>query len=280
MKIFNVRTIILLTAIVLWSPTVQAFSNCMSINSAIHEKITVAAAKSAKINDKRSIKFLLKGSLWPDAPAKGLVPSLSVIVQLKLLKNKKNLIYRSHMGDLQYWHSMSPSAKKTNEQVRTLILKQIKGWYHEGLTAKKDYIKFKKKVAKLKKGTIKRGRAKKKMKKAQNEEGTKGGLLQCRKATTHPSRCVLICPYYPKQTRTCHLFSRLHQTRWHKALHQREYNRQSDVSWSQSDQKNQKVRKRFFSRFVQEVSPSNSGLDKGIWCQTCPDTLQSCHADV
>jgi hypothetical protein len=45
--------------------------------------------------------------------------------------DENSLPYRSHFGDLQIWHSMSPSSDLTNSDVREKIVGQMLDWYQQ-----------------------------------------------------------------------------------------------------------------------------------------------------
>lgn len=100
----------------------------------VHEKITLRAATSVRIKEKKILSALRLGTQWPDVPCEDLT-KISVC-EVKFLINKKiktKLAYRTHYGDLQYWHSMSPSPKLTNQQLLEKIVAQAKKWYTNAL---------------------------------------------------------------------------------------------------------------------------------------------------
>jgi len=64
------------------------------------------------------------GSTW------GLTPNL-VLRNQQLAPDRGSLAYRSHHGDLQYWHAMAGPEPSTNTQVRASIVAQATRWYNE-----------------------------------------------------------------------------------------------------------------------------------------------------
>lgn len=106
---------------------------------AIHENITKRAAETAGIPyDYR----LDEGSAWPDVPCSDessietcYVNMLTIMAKKEIgfSVDKTSLVYRSHYGSFQYWHSMAPPGDYTNQQVKDLILKQAEEWFKQGI---------------------------------------------------------------------------------------------------------------------------------------------------
>ncbi|MCF6350554.1 MAG: DUF4280 domain-containing protein [Flavobacteriaceae bacterium] len=102
---------------------------------AVHENITKQAAEIARVvYDYR----LDEGVAWPDAPCESDEIETCYVNMIRFMDNPKGnkLAYRSHNGDLSYWHSMAPPGDFTNEEVVDLIIKQAKKWYEEGINTK------------------------------------------------------------------------------------------------------------------------------------------------
>lgn len=101
---------------------------------AVHEEITIIAAKKAKM-----LKFyephLDEGCAWPDVPCPkdGEKPETCYYNTWRTYKKKGTLANRSHYGDLQFWHAMAPNNKMTNGDVVEKIIKQHKAWYERAV---------------------------------------------------------------------------------------------------------------------------------------------------
>jgi RHS repeat-associated protein len=113
------------------------------ISPPTHEAITSRAAAralektSAKLTFVEMLGFtrgLKEGSRWPDMP-EGIVKAGSVLGAEGKVKDaeKSSLTYRTHFGDLQYWHSMSSAADKSAVDVRNKIIAQTSEWYDQGI---------------------------------------------------------------------------------------------------------------------------------------------------
>ncbi len=106
---------------------------------AVHENITKQAAEIAGI----VYDYMLdEGCAWPDAPCKD--PDSIETCYPNMLMNMDNpkgnkLVYRSHNGDLSYWHSMAPPGDYTNQEIVDKIVSQAKEWYKKALEVKKEY---------------------------------------------------------------------------------------------------------------------------------------------
>ncbi len=106
---------------------------------AVHENITKQAAKIAGI----TYDYMLdEGCAWPDAPC-GDEDSVETCYpnMLRHMDNPKGnkLVYRSHNGDLSYWHSMAPPGDFTNQEVVDKIVAQAKKWYKRALEVKNEH---------------------------------------------------------------------------------------------------------------------------------------------
>lgn len=96
---------------------------------AVHEDITKAAAKDVGLPwDYR----LDEGCAWPDVPCANPDSVETCYVKTWLNMEKEGtLAFRSHHGDLQYWHSMCPTGGLNNRQVLDKIISQTKQWYEK-----------------------------------------------------------------------------------------------------------------------------------------------------
>ncbi|MBE7635102.1 DUF4280 domain-containing protein [Tenacibaculum finnmarkense] len=106
---------------------------------AVHENITKQAAKIAGvIYDDR----LDEGCAWPDAPCEkqDSIETCYPNMLINMDNPKGNtLVYRSHNGDLSYWHSMAPPGGFTNQQVVDKIVVQAKKWYMKAQKIEQKY---------------------------------------------------------------------------------------------------------------------------------------------
>ncbi|MDR1812728.1 MAG: zinc dependent phospholipase C family protein [Candidatus Fibromonas sp.] len=107
-----------------------------------HQNLTINAAKLENIEYNDS---LTDGSIWPDFPTVGYLETSTFRTSLILGKimedgSKKRLIYKSHYGENQHWHSMCPKLTKTptNAEVRERILYQAEFWYSVAIGKKKE----------------------------------------------------------------------------------------------------------------------------------------------
>ena len=94
---------------------------------AAHETITKAAAEAVGIPyDHR----LDEGCAWPDVPCddENSVETCYATTWRNLDK-PGTLAYRSHHGDLQYYHSMCPTGSPSNRKVKQKIMEQLEYWY-------------------------------------------------------------------------------------------------------------------------------------------------------
>ncbi|MGG6231128.1 hypothetical protein [Tenacibaculum sp. SDUM215027] len=109
---------------------------------AVHENITKQAAKIAGVKyDYR----LDEGCAWPDVPC-GNENSVETCYYKtwKEEHTEGTMAYRTHHGDLQFWHSMSPSNELTNQEVVDKIVNQAKKWYMKAKEVEKEHVKLSK----------------------------------------------------------------------------------------------------------------------------------------
>jgi len=105
----------------------------------IHEKITEQAAKDAGLPFSLELR---KGSAWPDLPCKDPDQvALCPVGTLKDLHREGTLANRSHYGDRQFWHSMTPTSDQplSNGDVVDKIIQQAKEWYSQGVEGHNDF---------------------------------------------------------------------------------------------------------------------------------------------
>lgn len=102
---------------------------------AVHENITKQAAIKAGL---RYDFRLDEGCAWPDVPC-GDENSVETCYYATFRDEHKKgtMAYRSHHGDLQFWHSMAPTGDFTNQEVVDKIVDQAKKWYKKALSVKK-----------------------------------------------------------------------------------------------------------------------------------------------
>jgi hypothetical protein len=79
------------------------------------------------------------GFYWPDFPTDD--PNSGKVrhffsFALGYLKGlgENSVVYRSHYGDLQFWHSMTPTSAMTNAQVLEKIIAQAREWYGDAIS--------------------------------------------------------------------------------------------------------------------------------------------------
>ncbi|MDO8988591.1 MAG: phage baseplate assembly protein V, partial [Sideroxyarcus sp.] len=98
---------------------------------AAHEQITKNAAKAVKLPyDNR----LDEGCAWPDVPcADEDSVETSYTKAWREINKEGTLAFRSHHGDLQYYHCMCPTGNPTNRQVLESIISKAGAWYDRGL---------------------------------------------------------------------------------------------------------------------------------------------------
>jgi len=100
--------------------------------NATHQKLTETGAKSSGI---KFTEELENGSIWPDFPSERPLmvnrPYAILVLSEAYSTSETDIVYKSHFGENQHWHSMCPKLKKvpTNNEVRDIILKQCKDWY-------------------------------------------------------------------------------------------------------------------------------------------------------
>jgi hypothetical protein len=100
--------------------------------SATHQKLTKAGAEHSGIKFTQELEY---GSIWPDFPSERPLAinrgyAILVLSEARSV-SETDLVYKSHFGENQHWHSMCPKLKKfpTNSEVRSIILKQCEEWY-------------------------------------------------------------------------------------------------------------------------------------------------------
>lgn len=98
---------------------------------AAHEKITKNAARAAQLPyDNR----LDEGCAWPDVPCADEDSVETCYYKAwREIDKKGTLAYRSHHGDLQYFHCMCPTGNPTNGQVLDAIISKARAWYNRAL---------------------------------------------------------------------------------------------------------------------------------------------------
>ena len=137
--------------------SIKTFGSILPGNR-VHETMGVQAANKVFGPLTRwEADALATGVAWPDAPCAikdyiGLCPvsainsvkilpkvaeeapefgSLSAVGRIALEYAKSTIAYQSHLGKLQFWHSMAPEGVWTNGQVLEKILNQSRLWYDE-----------------------------------------------------------------------------------------------------------------------------------------------------
>jgi len=112
---------------------VEFFANKVdNFASATHQKLTQMGAKHSEIKFTRELEY---GSIWPDFPSEKPLtinrPYAILVLSEKYETEKTDIVYQSHFGENQHWHSMCPKLEKPpkNKEVRDIILKQCKEWY-------------------------------------------------------------------------------------------------------------------------------------------------------
>ncbi|MDP9316863.1 MAG: FG-GAP-like repeat-containing protein [Chloroflexota bacterium] len=104
-----------------------------------HETITKQAMNKAIANTKQieAVKEfkrgLIEGVKHSDVP-EGLWKLKTVTDAVEKGSSKideKSLTFRSHFGDLQFWHSMSPLGVKSAQELKTKIVEQASQWYDQ-----------------------------------------------------------------------------------------------------------------------------------------------------
>jgi hypothetical protein len=120
------------------------FFGLVNVTNAIsktHQNLTITSAKAenVKVSD-----MLTDGSIWPDFPTEthletSIPFSLITLAREKVTANR-HIIYQSHHGAYQHWHSMCPKLSKTvnNAMVVRFILEQAEKWYSEAIKKKKE----------------------------------------------------------------------------------------------------------------------------------------------
>lgn len=98
---------------------------------AIHEEISKNAAKRAGVIwDYR----LDEGCAWPDVPCEDENSIETCYYNTWNDEHTKGtMAYESHHGSKQYWHSMAPAGKHSNQQVIDLIVIQASKWFKKGI---------------------------------------------------------------------------------------------------------------------------------------------------
>ncbi len=98
---------------------------------AAHEKITKNAARAVRLPyDNR----LDEGCAWPDVPCSDEDSVETCYYKAwREIDKEGTLAYRSHHGDLQYFHCMCPTGNPTNRQVLDLIISKARTWYDRAI---------------------------------------------------------------------------------------------------------------------------------------------------
>ncbi len=104
--------------------------------SATHQKLTETGSKQAGIKFTQELE---NGSIWPDFPSENSLtvnrPYAILVLSEACSVSKTDIVYKSHFGENQHWHSMCPKLKNvpTNSEVCNIILKQSEEWYSKAL---------------------------------------------------------------------------------------------------------------------------------------------------
>jgi len=121
---------------------VEFFANKVdNFANATHQKLTKIGAERSEIKFTRELEY---GSIWPDFPSdKPLTvnrPYAILVLSEKYETEKTDIVYQSHFGENQHWHSMCPKLEKTptNNEVRNIILKQCEKWYSDAWKYKQE----------------------------------------------------------------------------------------------------------------------------------------------
>jgi len=121
---------------------VEFFANKVdNFANANHQKLTKIGAERSEIKFTRELEY---GSIWPDFPSdKPLTvnrPYAILVLSEKYETEKTDIVYQSHFGENQHWHSMCPKLGKTptNNEVRSIILKQCEKWYSDAWKYKQE----------------------------------------------------------------------------------------------------------------------------------------------
>ena len=100
--------------------------------NATHQKLTKIGAERSGIKFTRELEC---GSIWPDFPSDRPLmvnrPYAILVLSEKYKTEETDIVYQSHFGKNQHWHSMCPKLKNIpkNDEVRNIILKQCEEWY-------------------------------------------------------------------------------------------------------------------------------------------------------
>jgi hypothetical protein len=112
-----------------------------NFTNATHQKLTQTGAEHSEI---KFIQELEYGSIWPDFPSdKPLMINRAyaiLVLSETYSVSKTDIVYKSHFGENQHWHSMCPKLKSVpkNDEVRNIILKQCEEWYSKALEFKQN----------------------------------------------------------------------------------------------------------------------------------------------
>jgi len=116
--------------------------NATNAISKTHQNLTIAGARAENINHD---VFMTDGSIWPDFPTERYLETNIPSTLITLARGKSiegnQIIYESHYGKNQYWHSMCPKLEEgvpTNAKVVEAILKQAERWYMEAVAKKNE----------------------------------------------------------------------------------------------------------------------------------------------
>jgi hypothetical protein len=109
--------------------------------NATHQKLTQIGAEHSGI---KFIRELEDGSIWPDFPSEkplAINRSHAILVLSETYNvSETDIVYKSHFGENQHWHSMCPKLKNIpkNSEVRDIILKQCEEWYSKAWEFKQN----------------------------------------------------------------------------------------------------------------------------------------------
>jgi len=108
---------------------------------ATHQKLTETGSKQAGVKFTQELE---NGSIWPDFPTEQDLtvnrPYAILVLSEAYSVSKTDIVYKSHFGENQHWHSMCPKLNKTptNGEVRNIILEQCEEWYSKAWKLRQD----------------------------------------------------------------------------------------------------------------------------------------------
>jgi len=110
--------------------------------NATHQKLTRMGAESSDIEFTEELE---NGSIWPDFPSEKPLDvrrpyAMIVLTDFLYHPGESDIVYKSHFGENQHWHSMCPNLKNvpTNGKVREIILNQCEKWYSKAWEFKQE----------------------------------------------------------------------------------------------------------------------------------------------